>query len=500
MAIHFIPNDPLAGPSAPPMRRKQPRRNRPAGRADLKYHDPEPEGLADPGTATFLFWQCREAALMSLAAWERHSGPLSAWEGGRRRLHLFQNAVVQLGELPQANAFYDRSGFLFFEVTRDGRRSFTGASTDVVSHELGHGLLDALRPDLWDTPFLEVNAFHEAFGDCVAMLTALDDVRTRTALARVGVRRRNFVETWGEELADTIRRADAADNAAVPRRALNTLCWQLPSSLARNGKPGELIAESHSFARVFTGCFWDLFRNLLDGGRSSAALRSAADRAAWLLLRGAAAAPEEARFFQAVGRAMVLADEREHGGAHHEAIRDAFAAHGIALGSRAMLAPVAALEGPAPSPAAAGGAALSPVTRRDLRDRLGAGAHARMVVKRRAIGGRAVVKAVHEREIPLGAISPKLRGVVAIAPEPVLIGRSGRRAAVLGGLPEPAATKDEVAAYVESLVTHDRIDYGSRRDATAAADPRGRASWYSHGVRSVSGRRVLKRLRFACRR
>ena len=498
MAIHFIPNDPLAGPSAPPMRRTPPRRDRPPGRAGLKYHDPEPEGQGDPGSAKFLYWQCREAALMTLAAWERHAGPLFAWEGGRRRLDLFQNAVAQLGEPPQANAFYDRTGFLFFEVTRGGRRSFTGASTDVVAHELGHGLLDALRPDLWDTPFLEVNAFHEAFGDCVAMLTALGDARTRTALARIGAGRRNFVETWGEELADAIRRGDAQDNAAVPRRALNTLRWQLPSSLARNGDPGELIGESHSFARVFTGCFWDLFRNLLDGGRSSAALRAAAGTAGWLLLRGASAAPEEARFFQAVGRAMVLADEEAHRGAHHEAIRDAFTAHGVALGSRAMLAPVAALEGPAPSAAGGARAALSAVTRRDLKDRLGADAHARMVVKRRAIGGRPVVQAVHQREVPLGRLSPRLRGVVALAPEAVLIGRSGRRAAVLGGLPEPGATKDEVEAYVESLVAHDRIDYGPRQHAAVAAGSR-RSSWHSHGVQSVGGRRVLKRLRFACR-
>jgi hypothetical protein len=88
--------------------------------------------------------------------------------------------------------------------------------------------------------------------------------------------------------------------------------------------------------------------------------------------------------------------------------------------------------------------------------------------------------------------------VVALAPEAVLIGRSGRRAAVLGGLPEPGATKDEVEAYVESLVAHDRIDYGPRQHAAVAAGSR-RSSWHSHGVQSVGGRRVLKRLRFACR-
>lgn len=500
MAIRFLPNDPLAGPDAPAMRQKSPLRSRPATRAGFTLHDPEPEGLHDPGSPGFLFWQCREAAILTLATWERHAPLLREWQGRRRRLHLYQNAVAQLGELPEPNAFYDRTGFLFFEAAIGSRTSFSGASTDVVAHEVGHGLLDAMRPDLWDTPFLEVNAFHEAFGDCIAMLAALHDPGTRTAVLRVGLGRRNFVETFGEDLADAIRRDQPGHNAAVPRRALNTLQWQLPSTLPAQGGPGQLIAESHSFARVFTGCFWDLVRNLLGEATSSAALRRAALRAGKLLVRGAAGAPEEARFFRAVGRSMTLADEEETGGEHHDAIRDAFSAHGIALGSHAMLAPVAALDGP--GPAASGTHALAATTRRDLKGRLGATSKARMVIKRRAIGGAVVVQALHLREVPLGNLSGQLRGVVALAPEGVLVGRSGRHAAVLGALPEASATTDEVEAYVASLVAHNRIDYG---EPHRGGQPRARAkesrvsSWHSHAIRASRGRRVLTRLRFSCR-
>jgi hypothetical protein len=495
MSIHFIPNDPLAGPGAPPMRTKTPRRDRAGSGAGFTFHDPEPEGRYPPGTPGFLFWQCREAALSALAAWEDHAGRLGAWQGGRRRLDLIQNAVVQLGEPPDANAFYDRSGFVLYEFTGGGKTSFSGESTDVVAHEVGHGLLDAIRPDLWDTPFMEVNAFHEAFGDCLALLTALGDARTRAALLGVGLGKKNFVETTAEDLSDAIRRVAPGHNAAAPRRALNSFAWQLPSTLPSNGGPGQLINESHSFAQVFTGCFWDLVRNVLGKGGSSAALRTAVRTAARLLVRGASEAPEEARFFQAVGRAMALADEEEHAGANHAAIRDAFAAHGILLGSHAMLAPVASLHGPAPG--LARGAPLPATTRRDLRDRLGAAAKARLIVKRRAIGGTRVVQAVHQREVPLGPLSPRLKGVVAIAPEGVLVGRSGPRAAVLGGLPEARVTTDEVESYVGSLLAHDRIDFGPMRKAAAG---RGASGWHSHAVRSVGGRRVLTRVRFACHR
>jgi hypothetical protein len=95
-------------------------------------------------------------------------------------------------------------------------------------------------------------------------------------------------------------------------------------------------------------------RSLAGEAPGSAALRRAALHAGTLLVRAASAAPESARFFRAVGSAMALADEEETGGAHRDAIRNAFSAHGIALGSHGMLAPTAALEGPGPTPAAGG--------------------------------------------------------------------------------------------------------------------------------------------------
>ncbi len=489
MSINFIPNDPLAGPKAPPLRRKTPRANRPASRAGFTFHDPEPEKLYATGTSGFLYWQCREAALAAVATWELHAGSLTRWWERHRRLNLYQNAVRQLGEEPDLNAFYDRDGFQFFEFTEGKRTTFSGASTDVVAHEIGHGLLDAMREDLWDTPFLEVSAFHEAFADCVAILTALNDSTSRTALQRIGLGRRNFLETTAEDLSEAVRRIAPDHNAAAPRRALNTLRWQLPSSLPNDGGPGVLINESHSFAQIFTGCFWDLLRKLLGTARTSAALRTAAGTAAKLLVAGAQDAPESPRFFQAVGRAMVLADGEENDGAHHVAIKDAFAAHGIALGSNAMLAPSAALAGPSPEVAKK----LAPSTRRDLKERLEVPPNAHMRFKVREVAGKRVVVAAHKRRVPLGPVSPRLRGVVALAPETVLVGGSGGRAAVLGATPETTATTDEVLTYVESLLKHDRIELGEKREGKRRG-----VVFRSHAVETVKGTRVLVRTRFSC--
>jgi hypothetical protein len=473
------------------MRQITPRPNRPASRAGYKLHNPEPQGLHAPGTPGFLYWQCREAAHAALAAWESHDGALSRWQAARR-IDLWQNAVAQLGESAEPNAFYDRAGFEFFEFTVGGQTTFSGESTDVVAHEIGHGLLDAFRPDFWGTAFLEVGAFHEAFGDCVALLTALADPATRTALvSRINVK--NFVETTAEDLSDCIRRWDPSHNAAQPRHALNKLKWVLPSTLPADGGPGVLINEEHSFARIFTGCFYDLFRRLVAGPATGAALEAAARKTAKLLIAGARTAPETARFFQAVGRAMTLADQDQNGGANRDTIRLAFEGHDIALGTNAMLAPFAALPGPTPriSPRAA---ILGAATSRALAIRFGAGTGARMLVRSVEVAGRRIAQAIQRREVPLAQLHPKLKGAVAMVTESVLVGVSGGRAAALGALPDPSTSTEEVLSYVGSLVRNHRIDF----DSTQAA--RGERTHYTHALRSVRGKRTLARLRFSCRR
>ena len=254
MPINHIPNDPRAGATAPPMRTQAKRPNRPATRSGFTFPGAPPEGTAAPGTEQFLFWQCREAALAALEAWEASAGAHKKWQGNRSKLPLLHDDGEDM------NAFYDRSSFSFFHQTVGNATFFSGASTDVVAHEIGHGLLDSVRPDFFSVNFLEVGAFHEAFGDCMAILTALGDLETRQKLLAVttNLRKKNFVEGTAEDLSEGIRRLQSNHNAATPRRAFNTHQFQLPQTLPLDGGPGKLINEVHSFGMVFTGCFWDL--------------------------------------------------------------------------------------------------------------------------------------------------------------------------------------------------------------------------------------------------
>jgi hypothetical protein len=480
------------------MRAQKRHASRPASRAGFTLSGAVAAGTFQPGTPGFLFWQCREAGLSALEAWESCAGKLTRWQGNRKRLLLLQDVGVDL------NAFYDRASFSFFHRTIGSTILFSGESTDVVSHEVGHGLLDSIRPDLWDAPFLETGAFHEAFGDCVAVLTALSDRETRQKLlaATPTLRQRNFVESTAEQLSDGIRRLVPTHSAAEPRHAFNTFQFQIPETLPDDGGPGALINEVHSFGMLFSGCFYDLIAAVFGDlpAKNEAGLLKAAQTAGALLVGGAKSALLTPRFFQAVGRAMVFADDQLNAGANRDRIRIAFLNHNILLGANAMLAPAAILAGAAPSKGRA--ASLGAATRRDLLARLGAGRGARLSVEAVEVSGRRFTRALHTQDVPLGALDRGLKGVTAAAPMPVLVGESGGRAALVGHLPEPVSTEREVQAFVRSLLHHGRIEFAAPKRAVAAkrgvAAEAMQAAQATHRVRSVGGKKVLERIRFHC--
>ncbi len=302
--------------------------------------------------------------MTSVQVWEELHQSLTSWAAeatNPKKLKLVQDGGDDL------NAFYDREHLAFFHHTTGTHTTFSGASTDVVAHEAGHAFLDLLRPELFVSNVTEHGAFHEAFGDCIAILVALFDKATRKALLALSpnLGAANFVESTAEDLSDGVRRALGASHpAAKPRRALNTFQFQLPTSLPTSGPPDRLTSEIHSFGRIFSGCFYDTIRNIfneLPGAKNEAALLKAAKTTGKLLVKGATQAPLSVRFFQSVGRAMVLADDAVNGGANRSAIGQAFTGHGVHLGSSGALLPRASLAGKAPKPGKAA-AKVSPAT------------------------------------------------------------------------------------------------------------------------------------------
>jgi hypothetical protein len=86
-----------------------------------------------------------------------------------------------------ANAFYDRATrslqFYWFPTT-EGATVWTALSRDIVSHECGHALLDAVVPSLYDSATPQSIAIHEGVADLVAVLMALDSDTLRESVLR----------------------------------------------------------------------------------------------------------------------------------------------------------------------------------------------------------------------------------------------------------------------------------------------------------------------------
>jgi hypothetical protein len=225
MIIHYVPNDPRASAYSKP-REQAARKDRPAGRARFNLGTMPPAKVYPVNSDGALAWQTREAAFAAVEVFEGLHGPVNRWARAPNRKVL--DLVRDAGE--DINAYYDGYSVSFYHQPVGSQVKFSGASADIVSHEVGHALLDTIRPELWDSKFPEVAAFHEAFGDCIAMLTEIADKDMRKDLVKV-INKRNFIETFGEDLSWTVLKVKGAkSNPSKPRQARNKFQWVLPSS------------------------------------------------------------------------------------------------------------------------------------------------------------------------------------------------------------------------------------------------------------------------------
>ena len=481
MTINFIVNDPAVAGTQ--VQQISPSRNRKRSQPTFVVDRLPAEKPYAENTFEFVAWQAREAALRALGTFESFAGPLKGWMGRatRKKLNLFPDHGEDL------NAYYDRDSISFFHFLVGNRTVFSGASTDVVAHETGHAILDALRPDLWNVNMMEVQAFHEGFGDCIAVMTALSDQATRQAILAgdADLSRHNHVEATAEELSAAIGKAISPNhNAAKPRHALNRFQWRLAQSLPNDGKPGVLIDEIHSFGQLTSGCFYDLIIALFKAGPGGEADLLTACRTATKLLAGAATtAPARPRFLETVGRTMLLFDQDENGGANAAFIRTAFSNHGITLSVGAFFAPRGAL-----TPAARAGArrgrkaaaaprraatTLDAAAKGHLRSYLDLPPNTRIATQPVNLGGRRAMQVVGLRPVDLTGVSARLANVKAYTPQPAYVGVVEGTQALLGAVDGGALIANEVRDYVRGLVERDLIDFGGRRRSAKKAARKG---------------------------
>lgn len=506
MPITYVPNDPLAagGPATGSVSPKA----KPTGSAGFDIRPSATSGLYAPHTEGFDYWQSRNALHLGLAAWRDVAGvPAGPWYGNRSTLPVLTDAGDDL------NAFYDRRSLQFFHHSYGGVLVHSSESVDVVCHEEGHALLDSIRSDFFDVPFIEVGALHEAFGDCMAIMSGLSDARVRTALiaASADLSGNHFLESLAEELGDAIKREygpNSVETGAL-RHALNTFRWADPTSLPPNAPASSISGEVHSFSRIFTGAFWDTLRGIHAAGPHTAAgLQKAVRTAGKLLISAIRGVPAAPRTFEGVGRRMAEADASTNEGANVSIIRDAFAAHGITVP-----APAIPLAVPIKGGRTRGAAS------RQLRDQLEVPSGARMSYTNVASDSHGQM--AHVTAYRPVALTDELQGLSVLVPASAQVRTRG--SAVVGVLgevrPADQEAENEARAFARALIANgdlilpagDAGRVGAQRTRGFAAGGRLRGRVVApppprpanapfpptHVVRREGNLNVIKRLGFA---
>jgi hypothetical protein len=234
--------------------------------------------LASNGLPNALPWQWNSASNIE---------PLQVWAHG----------------LPDVmNAYYSRSArslkFGDFVAPGTTARIFTCRSLDIVSHETGHAILDALKPgwiEAGNPP--QTGGLHESFGDLMAIfltLSQFDQVEAIIAQTKANLHDKTFLSDLAEQFGLALGRPNGLRNAD------NDL------KLSQTG------TEVHAISQVFTGGIYDVLADIFTFERNIArkddaqTLHECAQYLLGLLLRAIVAAPNNAATYADVVNQMLV--------------------------------------------------------------------------------------------------------------------------------------------------------------------------------------------------
>jgi hypothetical protein len=364
-------------------------------------------------------------------------------------------------------------------------------SPDVVCHELGHAILDALRPQLFNTANIETAAFHEAFGDISSILCALQVPSMRKAVIAETNGRLNTnsrLSRLAEQLGWGLRQITPlmVDRDCL-RNAANHFFYKRPDLLPPSADADLLSSEEHSFSRIFTGAFLDALARMFSSSSShdEAGLAAISRDIGQLLIDAVHGAPVTTTYFNQIAAAMIQADQARFGGRNNAELTGAFLEHGIlSVGSALRIAAApqpTAISPPRGAASMAGATGASVIYSYDDRKAdnahlLGFGETPELPVRPLTIADELTINVHAPDEQPRFAVASASFGLVA------------------GG----SETQDSaIYTFVEGLIQRQQIDLGKESKSITGAGKK-KAGRRTHVLELEDGKSVLKRISFNC--
>jgi hypothetical protein len=446
--------------------------------------DPQPPaGRYNPGTQEFRYWVAAEALARGISFWGSLLPSGTTWS----TTNPMQVTLIDAGA--QLNANYTRMfGLRFYRQKVLNFDICSCESPDVVCHELGHAVLDALRPQLFNAANTETAAFHESFGDMSAILCALQVPAMRKLVISETGGRLNInsrLSRLAEQLGWGLRQITPrmVDRDCL-RNAANHFFYKRPDLLPPLADASVLSREEHFFSRVFTGAFLDALARMFSANYSQddVGLATLSRDIGQLLVDGIHGAPITSTYFSQVAAAMIQADQARFGGRNNAELTGAFLEHGILSVGSTLQLPAA----PVPTAIAAGlsivGDARAPIIysyddrQADNAHLLGFGQTPELPVRPLTIADGLTLNVHIPEEEPRFAVASASFG-------------SGSDDTVT----EDAATR----AFVEGLIQRQQVDLGRETKSITGAGKK-LASRMTHELVFEDGKAVLKRNYFSC--
>jgi hypothetical protein len=193
-----------------------------------------------------------------LTMYQRALGNKMRWQWNTGRDTDPISVLPHAGET--ANAFYSRGEralkFFFFRPPGSGQNApmvYTCRSFDIVSHEVGHAILDALQPGWlsFSSP-PQTGGLHESFGDLTSIflvLSQLDQVEFIIAETKADLHLKNILSAVAEQFGTSLGRPTGLRNAD------------------NNLKLSEVSNEVHEISKVFTGGVYDVLADAFTANR-----------------------------------------------------------------------------------------------------------------------------------------------------------------------------------------------------------------------------------------
>jgi hypothetical protein len=266
-------------------------------------------------------------------------------------------AVSVLKALPEAgqdlNAFYNRASLQYFYIRDPATNKvvYLCNSGDVVSHEVGHAILDMFQPGLWNMAALEGMAFHEAFGDFTAMMSILQfpEIIDRFIMQTGDNPRSPNVVAWlAEEAGKTLYDITGGRGGYSPhclRSGINDFKYKNPKCLPAEAPDNQLAAECHSFGRIYVGAFYDMLIGMYKQNKSTMgpkdALTLARDILSKYVLKAIARMPLNAKLYESFAKTLLWVDAQEVNKPYTTVIKNVLTERGIISSEiKALASPV----------------------------------------------------------------------------------------------------------------------------------------------------------------